>query len=89
MNTGPDSAFTTERRGNKAPVPPNLNSLLTAEQSLALRKVENFGWRLAFVRQPLFETPVAVVRSPDHQRFAVLEEDGDLNMNPTLTLRSR
>lgn len=88
MKHDPDSTGSTERRGNKAPIPPNLTFLLSQEQSAALRKVENFGWQLAFVRQPLFEKPIAVVRSPDRQRHAVLEADGELNMNPTLDLRA-
>ena len=49
--------------------------------------MENFGWTLAFVRQPLFETAIAVVVSPDRQRYAVLESDGELNMNPQIVIR--
>lgn len=77
----------TERRGNRAAVPGNLRMVLTPEQLTALHKIENFGWQLAFVRQPIFETPIAVVISPDRQRYAVLEPDGDVNMHPDIVIR--
>lgn len=76
-----------ERRGNKQAVPDNIMALLTQDQSVALRKIENFGWQLAFMRQPLFESPVTVVRSPDGKRHAVLLEDGELDMAPPIQLR--
>lgn len=53
MTQSPNIADATERRGNKVAIPPNLSAILTRDQSVALRKVENFGWTLAFVRQPL------------------------------------
>lgn len=87
MTQSPDNAAAAERRGNKVAIPPNLTTVLTRDQSVALRKVENFGWKLAFVRQPLFETAIAVVVSPDRQRYAVLESDGELNMNPQIIIR--
>ena len=87
MTQSPNIADATERRGNKVAIPPNLSAILTRDQSVALRKVENFGWTLAFVRQPLFETAIAVVASPDRQRYAVLESDGELNMNPQIVIR--
>ena len=87
MYLGPEDATTTERRGNKPSIPPNVDSLLNEAQRLALNKIENFGWQLAFVRQPLFETPIAVVTSPDRQRFAVLETDGEVNMEPDIVIR--
>ncbi|MCG6966571.1 MAG: hypothetical protein LJE59_08670 [Chromatiaceae bacterium] len=87
MPQGSDFGARTERRGNKPPIPPNITFLLTQEQKLALRKVEDFGWQLAFVRHGLFEQPVAVVVSPDRQRLALLETDGQLNMNPAIALR--
>ncbi|MCB1787151.1 MAG: hypothetical protein H6955_14130 [Chromatiaceae bacterium] len=88
MLQGSDVAARSERRGHRPPIPANIKSLLTQEQALGLRNVENFGWQLAFVRQPLFEPPVTVVVSPDHQRFAVLEPDGRVNMELNITLRS-
>ena len=76
-----------DRRGNKPAVPPNLASVLNQLQTLALQKIENFGWQLAFIRRPLFESPIAVVVSPDRMRYAVLEEDGAVNMDHGLVIR--
>jgi hypothetical protein len=87
MYLGSDSSIRTERRGSRAPVPANLKALLSDEQLLALNNVENFGWQLAFIRQPMFEQAIAVVVSPDHQRHAVLEIDGEVNLNPEIIIR--
>ena len=67
--------------------PPNIDSMLNQDQKNALRSIENFGWQLAFVRRPAFQTPMFVVKSPDDVRHAVLEEDGAINMHPSLVLR--
>jgi hypothetical protein len=87
MSVLQEDVLQTERRGNKAAVPVNINTVLNQEQSLTLRKIESFGWQLAFIRQPVFEQPIAVVVNPDRTRHAVLEDDGELNMNPDITLR--
>jgi hypothetical protein len=54
---------------------------------MGLRQVENFGWRLAFVRHPPFETPLAVVEKYDHSAYAVINEEGELEFNPDLKVR--
>jgi len=87
MPSGPDAAVKTERRGNSAPIPPNIKSILNQQQSLTLHNIENFGWQLAFVRQEIFQAPVTVVISPDRHRFAVLETDGRVDMQPGIMLR--
>ena len=87
MYLGADVRATTERRGSKAPVPPNIHAVLTQEQRISLNKVEDFGWQLAFVRQPLFQEPVTVIVSPDRERYAVLELDGEINLHPAIVIR--
>jgi len=52
---------------------------LNEAQLQALQTIERFGWRLRFVRKPLFLEPVPVVYSPEGKAFAVIEEDGRLN----------
>lgn len=88
MSVPREEVMRTERRGNKAALSTNVNAVLNQDQSVALRKIENFGWQLAFIRRPVFEQPVAVVVSPDRTRHAVLESDGELNMNPDIKLRN-
>ena len=87
MTLPPEPSPGSERRGHKTAIPANLDQLLTQEQQLTLNRVAGFGWQLAFVRRPLFESPVAVVASAELQRFAVLEDDGDVNMLPDIIVR--
>lgn len=87
MSSRPEVATPHERRGRQAPIPATIESILTPEQSLALRKIETFGWRLAFVRQPQYAPTVAMVVSPDRKRYAVLERDGEVNTDHGITLR--
>jgi hypothetical protein len=87
MTTTRNTGAGTDRRGRMPAIPPNYRSMLNQEQKNALRNIENFGWQLAFVRRPPFESPLFVVSSPDGQRHAVIEGDGEVNMAPSLTLR--
>ena len=63
------------------------NESLNEAQLQALQTVERFGWRLRFVRKPLFLEPVPVVYSPEGKAFAVIEEDGKLNTEIDIRLR--
>lgn len=76
-----------EKREKQPPIPDNLEEILNAEQMLALRQVENFGWHLEFVRRPLFQEVVPVVMGPGGKPIGVLEADGTVNKNPDITLR--
>jgi hypothetical protein len=82
-----DTPVESERRSKMPPVPTDYQSLLNSEQQNALRNVEGFGWELAFVRRPLFQDPVFIVFSPDHQQHAVIEIDGEINRQPDIALR--
>ena len=65
-----------------------LDRYLTVEQLRGLQQMESFGWSLAFVRRPLFQTPVAILYSADTQRYALLTEDGEIEYNPDLMIRA-
>jgi hypothetical protein len=77
-----------EKRKGEKPIPDNLQETLNPAQLLALRQIENFGWSLRFVRRPLFQEPVPVVVSGDGNTIGVLEEDGRVNMQTDIELRS-
>lgn len=80
---------TPERR--KAPPagdPSMLREGLTPAQLVTLEALEIFRWRLAFVRRPLFQAPIPVLFDQDDTRFVVIREDGTLDEQPTLKLRS-
>jgi hypothetical protein len=76
-----------DKRYTEVPVPENLDEYLNEFQLRTLRKVEDFGWRLAFIRRPLFQEIVPVVVSDDGTKHGVLEEDGSINMHHKLLIR--
>lgn len=76
-----------EKRGQQKAIPIDLGRYLNNLQLLALHSLESFGWNLWFIRRPLFMQPIVVVASPDSNKYAVLEEDGSVNMNPALAVR--
>ncbi len=76
-----------DKRNTVMPVPDDLREYLNEYQLLTLRKVEDFGWHLVFVRRPLFQDVVPVVISADGTKHAILEEDGALNMEHDLVIR--
>lgn len=76
-----------EKRSNVEVVPGNLAALLTDMQRAALQRIENFGWRIKFVRQPRFQPPVVVVENTVGMNIGILEEDGEVNLRPVLALR--
>lgn len=76
-----------EKRLGMAPVPDNLDTLLNKHQLRALRHIETFGWRLQFVRRPLFQEPVAGIISPEGDKIACLEGDGRINLLPDSAVR--
>lgn len=77
-----------ERRDRLPPVPENPAILLNAVQMATLEQIQSFGYRLKFIRRPLFQPPTIVVENSDQQKFAVLEEDGSVNLAHNLTIRA-
>lgn len=75
-------------RGDKKQVPVKLRKFLTDAQFNALDAVAQFGWSVAFVRRPPFQQPVVVMVNETGNKYGVLQEDGSLNQNPDITLRS-
>lgn len=76
-----------DKRDKEEAVPDNLGDYLNEAQLYELRRLENFGWSLKFVRRPLFQEVTPVVFSPDGSQFGVLENDGSVNMQPDIQLR--
>ena len=77
-----------ERRGGMAPIPEKLEEVLNDAQLLSLNKLEGFGWSLEFVRRPLFQEVVPVLFHPDTKKYGILSDDGTLNAQPEIQLRS-
>ncbi len=72
-------------------IPPRRHEMLgdlTDEQRFELRRYEQFGLELHFVRHPLFDNPIPVLKDKESGRFALLEADGALNYDHQLTIRN-
>jgi hypothetical protein len=76
-----------EKRKATPGVPDDVLTILTDMQKIALRRIENFGWQLKFLRHPSFEPPLVVVENSTGLNIGVLEEDGGVNLNPQIVLR--
>ena len=82
--------MSTERRKpplDAAPASYEMTRGLSAPQLTTLAELEQFGWRLGFVRRPLFQAVVPVVFSPDRVSYAVLRTDGSVDERPDIKVR--
>jgi hypothetical protein len=77
----------TEKRSGEPPIPPGVVKYLNDNQASSLRQIENFGWRLHFVRRPLFQDPVVVIINAEGDRFGTLEADGRIEIRNPFDLR--
>lgn len=86
----PDAAAQRQPERRKIDVAADSAALrtgLTAQQVSTLDTLEQFHWRLQFVRRPLFKSPIPVLVERCDTRLVVIEEDGTINENPGLRLR--
>jgi hypothetical protein len=77
-----------EKRTSEAELPDNALGMLTEMQRISLRRIENFGWTLKFIRHPSFEPPLVVVENSTGISVGVLDEDGGVDMSPKILLRN-
>ncbi len=76
-----------EQREQKEPIPDDLEDILSPLQTMALHRIESFGWELRFVRRPPSQTPIPVVFSDDGNKIGVLEDDGRINLESDIKIR--
>ncbi len=76
-----------ERRKGGTPTPAELRTLLSGEQRETLSELERYGWRLHFVRHPLFQASTAVVFDTEREIYGELGDDGTLDEQPKLRMR--
>ena len=68
------------------PIPVNLNEFLTIEQRIALNNIASFGWDLYFIRRPLFQEPIVIIRRMPDGDYKQIEPDGTI-IKPNITIR--
>lgn len=77
----------SEKRMGMAPIPPGYEKLLTTAQMVALRSIEGYGWSLKFIRREGIPAPIPVINGADGVAIGIIDEDGNLNMNPDIAIR--
>ena len=76
-----------DKRNKQKPIPNNVKDYLNEDQLVTLSQIEAYGWRLEFIRRPMFDTPTAVVFGPNNGQIGVLKEDGTIDKNPKILVR--
>lgn len=77
-----------ENRERLPAIPADLHKRLTELQFYAIRRIEDFGWDLKFVRRENLKAPIVVVSNHSGEQLGVLEADGRLNLQHNLKIRS-
>lgn len=77
-----------DRRDGQVPIPQHLEKFLNKVQMTTLLQLESMGWRLWFVRRPLFQPVMPVLYDPTHRFTAIIEEDGQSNVDHGLIFRA-
>ena len=65
------------KRDKQPPIPENLSEYLNDAQLRTINKMEGFGWKLFFIRRPLFQEVITIMQSPDGSDTALIETDGN------------
>lgn len=76
-----------ERRHERSQLPENLGEVLNESQLFTLKRMERYGWILDFIRRPLFQETVTVLRHQDCHKFAILDNEGTLDLQPDIEFR--
>ena len=79
--------MTEERRRNQKPLSEVLKAELNPEQRETLGELEKFGWELRFVRHDPEQRPVPVIFDAERDKFAVLDQDGELDEKAFVNIR--
>ena len=78
-----------DKRTGQPAIPDNIEDWLNHTQQQILKKIEGLGFKLIFMRRPVFQDPIPVVINDKGNKIGILETDGRLNMEPDLVLRSK
>ena len=81
--------MSNDKRKGEKPVPDDVNDYLNEAQLAELKTIEGFGWKLKYIRRPVFQQPVIIVTSQDGSSIGILEEDGRLNLDANIDTRDQ
>ena len=71
-----------ERRKRNSDGATDFELCLNSDQMYTYTHMQQFGWRLYFIRRPLFGKPIVVMTNSTNTRVAVIEQDGRFTVNP-------
>lgn len=80
--------MTRDRRKNNKLNQDDVKKILNRKQLTALIECQYFGWKLKFIRSPLFQEPVPVLYNAKIDRIGILDPDGHINIDLKLEIRS-
>ena len=75
------------KRDKQPPIPENLSEYLNDAQLRTINKMEGFGWKLFFIRRPLFQEVITIMQSPDGSDTALIEIDGNFIQSHDVYIR--
>jgi hypothetical protein len=76
-----------EKRKGIKPVPDDPLGYLNEAQRFTYHRMKASGWRIKFIRRPMYQNPVCVMTDSDDTSLALIERNGFLNKNPDIPLR--
>ena len=76
-----------DRRRDSQPLPEILKAELNPDQRETLGELEKFGWELRFVRHDPEQRPIPVIFDAEREKFAVLDQDGELDESAFINIR--
>jgi hypothetical protein len=80
--------MTRDRRKNNKLNQDDVKKILNRKQLTALIECQYFGWKLKFIRSPLFQDPVPVLYNAKIDQIGILDPDGHINIELKLEVRS-
>ena len=80
--------MTSERRKKRKLTEDEVKAALSSKQLAALLECQYFGWKLKYIRRPLFQDPVPVLYNAKNDQIGILDPDGHVNTDIELDVRS-
>lgn len=77
----------SERRNSRGGFQPDRDAIQTNAQQLSISVLERSGWKLLFVRRPLFQGVTAVLENESGKHYAGIDERGNVIEGFELRLR--
>jgi len=77
-----------EKRKGVKPIPDNPLGYLNEAQKFTYQRMIAVGWRIKFIRRPMYQSPVCIMTNSDETMLALIERNGFLNEKPDIPLRS-